>query len=650
MVPANLPFRALRAAAGAAERHASLRYLRRSVYDHTRTLPSRRPFSNRPTVGFQSQTMTSTTSSLTTIGPLAEYRRRVALELLKPDESQHRAIVKLQQLCEDLLDYRPPSVVNPSHEIPSLPLERTGATGGGFSAAASMITSLIPVITDDEPVFIGPRGLWIWGGVGTGKTLMLDLFFDSIPVAQKRRVHFHAFMLSVYARINAFNTLREEGDPKINSHHVLKLVAQDIVRESWLLCFDEFQVTDIATATILKQLFEHMFSLGAVLVVTSNRVPEDLYKGGLGGYQRHLYGPFIDILNDRCELYRVTGSTDYRSVMADESPVNTQETYYLLDDDDQVAAFIKRVGQLFYGKDVRRKILTVYGREIVVPKQADGIALFTFEELCGSKSTMPLGAADYLSIAQQYTTIVVQSIPRMGLPQKNEARRFINFVDACYENKVKVICSADAPADDLFVVTDDPASFEDSETFMHREMLGDLMGMTGRGRRASRSDINRLAIFTAEDERFAFRRAVSRLHEMRSSVYLASNHAPKPVDIEFDVADTVRELGQVDNGGRSVSRTNPATEERLGSEAYGDDFGDEASYRGYLEMYKRFNDGAKQPPKYGDTVQRASKDPESYPIRRDVWERSQTEKPRPLTNQGHFWGLGLWGRKKDKEN
>ena len=175
--------------------------------------------------------------------------------------------------------------------------------------------SLIPILVDgEEPDFIGPRGLWIHGEVGTGKTFIMDLFFNSIPVKSKKRIHFHHFMHSVHSKINDWHRLNPMSAARQSSKgHVTALVARELMREAWLICFDEFQVTDVATAVLMRQLFAHMFRMGAVIVATSNRIPDELYRGG---WQKNIYGPFVELIKDRCEIYDMRSKQDYRDVIA----------------------------------------------------------------------------------------------------------------------------------------------------------------------------------------------------------------------------------------------------------------------------------------------------------------------------------------------
>lgn len=273
-----------------------------------------------------------------------------------------------------------------------------------------------------------------------------------------------------------------------------------------------------------------------------------------------------------------------------------------------------------------RHELVVYNRRFNIPKAtSDGLALYTFDELCGSDSN-PLGAADYLLLCQKYHTVVIQSIPQMGLTEKNEARRFITFIDAAYENKVKVICSAETSPERLFVISSGSED-ETADGFMHKEMIGDLLDSMTQGKReATPSEMMKLAIFTAEDERFAFKRAVSRIKEMQSSVYLSESHCP--VDAKGKGLESINLSKKVLPGQRSKGAmpSSVASSDEQPSR-FTDDFGDEASYSGYLKQYERYSGANKK------------RDPimETFKLKEDS---------KPKFRDRHFWAVGQeWGRK-----
>lgn len=277
-----------------------------------------------------------------------------------------------------------------------------------------------------------PRGLYIWGGVGRGKSALMDLFYEHVGGVAKKRVHFHAFMLDVHARVF---TLRQDpankGDP-------LKDVAKQIAGEAKLLCFDEFQVTDTADAMILSRLFKKMFEREVIVMATSNRPPNDLYLGGLN---RELFLPFIDMLKDRCQVRHLDGAKDYR--LEQLRDIGVFHTPLSPESEAELAEAFRRLTGSERGEPLT---LNVQGRTIVVPQEAGGVGHAAFDDLCGR----PLGSADYLAIAGTLNTLLISGIPVMGPEKRNEAKRFTTLIDALYEHKVNLICSAEAEPDRLY--------------------------------------------------------------------------------------------------------------------------------------------------------------------------------------------------------
>lgn len=289
-----------------------------------------------------------------------------------------------------------------------------------------------------------PKGLYLWGGVGRGKSVLMDLFFENVSSVPKRRVHFHAFMLDVHARV--FQLRRDpanKGDP-------LKEVAKQISKETTLLCFDEFQVTDTADAMILSRLFKKMFQRDIIVVATSNRPPSDLYLGGLN---RDLFLPFIDLLTDCCAVFHLDGDKDYRLEQLRE--IGVFHTPLGAESDSELDVAFQRLTGYDRGNAVT---LNVQGRTLEVTNSAAGVGRMTFEELCAQ----PLGSADYLAIAETFNTVIISDIPEMGPEKRNEAKRFTTLIDALYEHKVNLICSAEAGAAGLY--PDGHGAFEFSRT------------------------------------------------------------------------------------------------------------------------------------------------------------------------------------------
>jgi cell division protein ZapE len=312
----------------------------------------------------------------------------------------------------------------------------------------------------------GPHGLYIWGPVGRGKSMLMDLFFDDAPVARKRRVHFHEFMLEVHDRLHRRREeLAAKGAPP--EADTIVPIGQAIARETRLLCFDEFQVTNIADAMILGRLFETLFDEGITVVATSNRAPDDLYKDGL---QRDRFLPFIELLKQRLEILELGGGHDYRMDRLREldvflTPLGAWANAKL----DE--AFRALAG----GADGEPRVLRTQGRDVDVPRAAPGVAMAHYLDWCAK----PMGAADFLCIADHFHTVIVVDVPKMGPDSQDKAARFVTMIDTFYEKKVKFICSAAAAPDKLYV---------------------------------------------EGDGAFEFQRTVSRLMEMQSPEYLALDH------------------------------------------------------------------------------------------------------------------------------
>jgi cell division protein ZapE len=295
-----------------------------------------------------------------------------------------------------------------------------------------------------------PRGMYVWGSVGRGKTMLMDLFFGSLKTPSKRRTHFHAYMAEVHARIHEWRQKLKAGE--VQGDDPIRPVAADLAREARILCFDEFAVTDIADAMMLGRLFTALFEEGVVVVATSNVPPEDLYKDGLN---RALFLPFIKLVEERMEVFRLDARTDFRLEKIGESPV------YFTPPDETARATLDDLFRRLTGKTpARPSRLMVLGHEVHVPAQAMGVARFGFDDLCRH----PLGASDYIAVARAYHTVFLEGIPKMGEAQRNEARRFITLIDVFYERHVKLIASAEAEPAELFQAEAGAEAFEFART------------------------------------------------------------------------------------------------------------------------------------------------------------------------------------------
>jgi len=365
-------------------------------------------------------------------GPLAAYRTLLREGSVDADPAQALAAEKLQALANALRHYRP--------------------NGGGTTWRERLGLSR----RREEPA---PQGLYLYGPVGRGKSMLMDLFFRSVPIERKRRVHFHAFMVEVH---EALHRRRAEG----GDDDVVSWLAGEVLEKAWLLCFDEFQVTNIADAMILGRLFEALFERGLVVVATSNTPPDALYEGGL---QRERFLPFIALLKERLDLLALEGPVDYRRRRLAEMPL-----YFTPLGPDTHAALGSTWDRLTDCAEGMPRTLTVKGHELTVPRSTNGVAWVGFTELC----ERPLGAEDYIALSRRFPTVILEAVPVMDRGRRDPARRFVALIDALYEFKTKLVVSADAEPDTLCTDPDLPE----------------------------------------------FRRAASRLHEMQSPDYLKTPH------------------------------------------------------------------------------------------------------------------------------
>jgi cell division protein ZapE len=340
----------------------------------------------------------------------AEYQALVSSGAIEPDAAQAEIAEAYAALDQRLASYKP--------------TRKQGLLGRLFGG------------DKDET----PRGLYIHGEVGRGKTMLMDLFFQHSSVAHKRRAHFHEFMAEVHERIYGYRQNIARGE--IPDGDVIALTANAIFEESWLLCFDEFHVTDIADAMILGRLFAKLFELGTVVVATSNVAPDDLYKGGLN---RALFLPFIKEINNHMDVLRLDARTDFRL-----EKLQGVKMWLVPADAEANTALDRAWVKMTGGAKCKSRNISIKGRILHVPCSAHGVARFSFADLCEK----PLGASDYLRLAHDYHTILVDHIPVMDLPERNAAKRFITLIDTLYDNAVKLMASAEANPVSLYLATE----------------------------------------------------------------------------------------------------------------------------------------------------------------------------------------------------
>jgi cell division protein ZapE len=369
-------------------------------------------------------------------GPQPVYQAMIDAGTLAPDAAQAMAVERLQDLWERLRGYDPSAF--------------TGESVG-------FLTRIMRRRHAEEYI---PTGLYLVGEVGRGKSMLMDMFFATADVPRKQRIHFHRFIQGVHARIHAWKKANPDGSDPIPP------LADQLAAEAALLCFDEFQINDIADAMILGRLFQALFDRGVVVVTTSNTAPDDLFKGRPG---RDAFLPFIGLIKQRLELLMMDGGRDYRR-----ERMRGLRTWQVPADAMSRRALDEAFARLTDGASVQPVTLKVMGRDVIVPQAADGVARFDFDQLCNTA----LGAGDYLAIATRFHTLVLDGIPRLSPDNYDQARRFIVLVDALYDHRVKLLASADATPDQLYQRGENAKMFERTASRLDEMQSEDWLGTT----------------------------------------------------------------------------------------------------------------------------------------------------------------------------
>ncbi|BGO98361.1 ATPase [Rhodotorula toruloides] len=444
-------------------------------------------------------------------GPTAAYDREVASGAIQNDEHQRSIVAILQDMYDQLEAYTPP----PIGPLP-LPIQpsfwdrlmRSRLFADMADELHQANTAVIPLPPPPPGL---PKGLYLFGSVGCGKSFLMDLFYANLPPKYRgtgdgkskfgsRRVHFHQFMMDVHKKGHRIKM--EHGV----SQDWVVMAAREIAEETRVLCFDEFQVTDIADAMILRRLMEALHAHGVVCVMTSNRAPDDLYKNGI---QREQFLPCIELIKNSFTVHCLDSEIDYRK-----RPRELSRVYFHPINGENLAEFDKLFESTCHAIDpgdavVADRLLSVWGRPVPIPLSTSHVAQFGFYDLCGA----PHSAADYLEITKTFGTIFLKDVPQLGLETKDQARRFILFVDAAYEARTKLFVLSDPPIASVF--SDERRAT--GEITPHMRAMMDDLGL-------SADVVGASSIFTGDEEVFAFARAVSRITEM-GSVQWARQHA-----------------------------------------------------------------------------------------------------------------------------
>ncbi|EJF65444.1 hypothetical protein DICSQDRAFT_79616 [Dichomitus squalens LYAD-421 SS1] len=559
---------------------------------------------------------TYTTKLPVQVDLLERYRGLVALGRIKEDEEQIRVIMQLRRLHRELDGYAPPALqsryLNQTHSVipgsaqPSSgePLTPWWAASDPLSDKSASARGLVRIRTHAEEIeaLTTPKGLTITGPPGSGKSFLIDLWFSTLPTPYKTRKHYNELVLEIYRAVweetrrrmaaihpnpespaaaeepsRPWNKLMRERwrqllksgslpvrwTRKSNMSFSLSrtplepsiayVVAQRLILRHWLLVFDEIQLLDVSSATLLADVLSWFWRMGGIIVGSSNKVPDDLYKNGV---QRERLEPFVEALKARCPVVSMRSDRDWRAVRGNEG----KNTWYTFDQQREFEAEIAEVT----GNDSQTGLeeassaeIVVFGRGIRVPWSANGVCQFKFSQLCDES----LGPADYITLAAKFHTFVITSIPVLKLSAKNQARRFISLIDAFYEARCRIICLAEASPAQLFF-PDAPSSeggkdlrsYEDVDVMM-AEAVGetqdvyrpnvssyDAPNMARESTPAKTLALDTLSIFSGKDEQFAFKRALSRLLEMTSESYAKDEQwTPLPPDSrKWETSDSVR--------------------------------------------------------------------------------------------------------------
>ncbi|ANZ73300.1 BA75_00147T0 [Komagataella pastoris] len=626
--------------------------------------------------------------------PLHIYQNYVSRGLLRQDEAQLRAAIQFQKLYKRVKDYKPhgDTQVKINSYIRQIELadRKKNVLGLRYSYRPKWFEKiqdnekkdLIKVLTDEEELanFPSPMGLLVNGEVGCGKSMLMDIFAHSLPHSSKCRWHYNNFILWVYNEIHIIYERRKLDNQdnhtclSLENEFILLEVASKMIEKNTILMLDEFMLPDLASAKIVKILFTYFFKLGGVLVATSNRLPEQLYSTAFNKTQ---FKSFEAVLKLRCETYDMRSKQDYRQILSNEAKGQIVSHLVIKKDDPEESQWAKLIAKATNYEMGNPATLTVYGRKLPIPWHARGIAKFDFSDLCQTL----FGPGDYISLASNYHTFIIDNVPVLTIRMRNDARRFITFLDAIYEARCQLIIRSEAGPDDLFfpdLKTSESSSEGSNSLDVQNEEMFSRTQMylsnpyrpnvssydSGVGSRDFESaqhntidrpmckidnDFQNMKRFTGEDEMFAYKRAVSRIREMTGSEMWRESRDWLPIDASMrpweKLEDVVLEPESEPNNMsllEQLQKSAAETESELGDHLLENpNIHDPSKFTKPGELHSD-RDVSNQmlvhriPPDYSDRRAHG-------PIFPFVSRFSQSFKDAPVFKKMHFWSVGVWG-------
>ena len=444
------------------------------------------------------------------VSPKEAYKSYVASGMIRHDANQEMAMGVIEGIYNDLLSYQSSPLSKKERRTEIVSPRRRGIEPAHVVLKRQwqrLEQAMAPEESVHHPLSL-VKGLYLHGGVGCGKTMLMDMFFNELPFPKKLRVHFHQFMLDVHRTMHQIRSNKRTAHADVD---IFEECAQRMIANAEVLCFDEMAVSDVADAMILTRLFQAFYRIGCCALFTSNRAPDELYKGGLN---RESFLPFIRMLHARCHVLHLPSHIDYRLSGTD------AKTFLSPFTDANSAAFNKLFLEMCKGFPPKERVLRVFGRDVVVPRAVAGVCRFSFHELCASE----LSTADFEVIAKSFHTVFIEDVPQMPARDTDAKRRFLTLIDTLYEYKVKVIVYAEV----------EPALLEAPHHHEQRALPpGEEHAALPRPEK-SLFDMEIGPLINDEEGSFQMKRCISRLQEMRSREYLEAEHKGQEVGLDTE--------------------------------------------------------------------------------------------------------------------